>query len=63
MHEGEVWGYNQTTVHYNGDSKTKGASNLDHPSPSHRGILQYAQAELKKYLHFKEEFWKRKKRM
>jgi len=40
MQEGKVLGHNQTTGHYKGDSKTKGASILDHPSPSHRGILQ-----------------------
>ncbi|XP_015160507.1 uncharacterized protein [Solanum tuberosum] len=36
---------------------------LDDPSPTHRGILQQAQAELKQYKHFEEEFWRQKARM
>ncbi|XP_060202619.1 uncharacterized protein LOC132631038 [Lycium barbarum] len=30
------------------------------PSPMNRMVLQQAHAELKKYLHFEEEFWKQK---
>ncbi|XP_059292522.1 uncharacterized protein LOC132045978, partial [Lycium ferocissimum] len=30
------------------------------PSPLNRMVLQQAQAELKKYLHFEEEFWRQK---
>ncbi|XP_059291733.1 uncharacterized protein LOC132045207 [Lycium ferocissimum] len=32
----------------------------DDPSPANRMVLQLAQAELKKYMHYEEEFWRQK---
>lgn len=30
------------------------------PSPENRMVLQQAQVELKKYIHYEEEFWRQK---
>lgn len=32
----------------------------DFPTPSNRAVLQNAQAKLKQYLHYEEEFWRQK---
>lgn len=35
----------------------------EHPITSNRLVLQKAQVELKRYLHFEEEFWRQKARI